>query len=215
MADDPVRFYFSFRSPYSWLAFLRIGPALDALPVTVDPIPVFPPPDFPNDPTAVPAKAAYITKDVQRIADAYGLDVKIPEKLDTEWVRPHAAFVFAKDAGRGDAFGKALYAARWQQGLDVGEDTVMAQAARDAGVDPDGLVTAADDEGMHERVWLGMMQAAGEDGIFGVPYFAYRGETFWGNDRIEWLVRAIRHAHGMPVVDLTGDFLQPLDRADA
>ena len=215
MAEDQVRFYFSFRSPYSWLAFLRIGPALAKLPVELDVIPVFPPPDFPNDPTAVPAKAAYITRDVQRIADAYGLEVKLPDKLDTDWIRPHAAFLFAKDAGKGDAFAKALFAARWQQGLDVGENAVMTNAARATGVDPDGLVAAADDEPMHKRVWTGMMQAAGEDGIFGVPYFAYRGETFWGNDRIEWLVRAIRRAHGMPVVDLRSDFLQQLDRPDA
>jgi 2-hydroxychromene-2-carboxylate isomerase len=45
-----------------------------------------------------------------------------------------------------------------------------------------------------------------------VPYFVYRGETFWGNDRIDWLVRAIRRAHGMPVVDLSRDVLAPLDR---
>ena len=31
--------------------------------------------------------------------------------------------------------------------------------------------------------------------MFGVPLFVYRGEPFWGNDRIEWLVRAIRTAH--------------------
>ena len=30
------------------------------------------------------------------------------------------------------------------------------------------------------------------DGAFGVPFLIYKGENFWGNDRIEWLVRAIR-----------------------
>ena len=57
-----------------------------------------------------------------------------------------------------------------------------------------------------------MIQGAQEDSIFGVPYFVYRGEPFWGNDRIEWLVRAVRIAHGMPVVDLARDLLAPLDR---
>ncbi len=53
---DHVRFYFSFRSPYAWLAFHQAPPALRELPVELKLVPVFPPPDFPNDPTAVPNK---------------------------------------------------------------------------------------------------------------------------------------------------------------
>jgi 2-hydroxychromene-2-carboxylate isomerase len=211
-AFETVRFYFSFRSPYSWLAFHRLGPALAKLPVTIDRIPVFPPPDYPNDPTAVPNKAAYIAHDVARVAEAYGLPFRSPDKLDTEWVRPHAAFLFAKDQGRDDAFGKAMYAARWSRGEDVGDDAVMAAAAREAEIDADGAVAAANDEAKHKRVWEGMIQAAGEDNIFGVPYYVFRGERFWGNDRIDWLVRSVRKAHDMPVVDLREDFLEPLDR---
>ena len=33
---------------------------------------------------------------------------------------------------------------------------------------------------------------AGTDGVFGFPFFLFRGQRFWGNDRIEWLVRAIQ-----------------------
>jgi 2-hydroxychromene-2-carboxylate isomerase len=36
---------------------------------------------------------------------------------------------------------------------------------------------------------------AEEDGVFGFPFFVYAGQKFWGNDRIEWLVRAIRKDH--------------------
>jgi len=42
--------------------------------------------------------------------------------------------------------------------------------------------------------------------------FVFRGETFWGNDRIDWLVRAIRKTRGLPVVDLRGNMNAPLDR---
>jgi hypothetical protein len=30
------------------------------------------------------------------------------------------------------------------------------------------------------------------DGVFGFPFFVYAGQKFWGNDRVEWLVRAIQ-----------------------
>jgi 2-hydroxychromene-2-carboxylate isomerase len=39
---DSVRFYFSFRSPYSWLAFHRIDRIVDECPVRFEYIPVAP-----------------------------------------------------------------------------------------------------------------------------------------------------------------------------
>src|SRR5688572_6075555 len=111
-APEPIRFYFSFRSPYSWLALVRVDAALAGLPVALDYLPVFPPPNFANDPAAVPNKLAYIRQDVQRFADAYGLRVQMSEKIDCDWVRPHAAFLYAHDQGKGPAFAHALFDAR-------------------------------------------------------------------------------------------------------
>lgn len=202
---DPVRFYFSFRSPYAWLAMHRLGPALRDLPVTVEYVPVYPPPQFPNDPAAVPAKLAYIAQDAARIGEAYGLTVHFPDKLDTEWVRPHAAFVYADSEGRGHEFAVEVFAARFSHGLDVGEDQTLADAASACGLDPTSIVKAAASPEFQQRVHAGMARGLTEDGIFGVPIFAYRGETFWGNDRIEWLVRAIQRAAGMTVPDLSED----------
>jgi 2-hydroxychromene-2-carboxylate isomerase len=211
-SNDQVRFYFSFRSPYSWLAFLRIEPALAALPVTLDYLPVFPPPNFANDPAAVPNKLKYILQDVARIAKAYGFVANPPQKLDCDWVRPHAAFIYAADQGKGREFGRGLYEARFLHGRDLGDDAVLADTDRALELEPAAVIDAAGDKAFQTRVVEGMIQGAQEDSIFGVPYFVYRGETFWGNDRIDWLMRAIRKAHGMPVVGLSNDWLLPLDR---
>jgi 2-hydroxychromene-2-carboxylate isomerase len=210
--EDVIRLYFSFRSPYSWLAFVRIGPAIERLPVTLEYLPVFPPPNYANDPSAVPNKLKYIQHDVARIAEAYGFRPKWPEKMDCDWVRPHAAFLYALDQGKAQAFGRGLFEARFVHGRDVGEDGVMTEVASAHGLDAGALVAAASDPAYQTRVVQGMIKGSQEDSIFGVPYFVYRGERFWGNDRIDWLVRAIRRGHGMPVVDLAPDFLQPLDR---
>jgi 2-hydroxychromene-2-carboxylate isomerase len=207
---EPVRFYFSFRSPYSWLAFVRAPRALDGLPVRIEYLPVFPPPDFPNDPAAVPNKLKYILQDVTRIAEAWGMSTMPPASVDTAWERPHAAFVYAQDQGRGYDFALELFSARFQRAQDVGADSVMQEVATKVGLDPAGLLAAADDVAYQTRVVEGMIKAATEDSIFGVPLFVYRGEPFWGNDRIEWLLRAIRSAHGLPITDLRADFMRPV-----
>lgn len=209
---ETVRFYFSFRSPYAFLAHHRIGSAFARVPVTVEAIPVFPPPDFPNDPAAVPSKLAYIVRDASRIAREYGLrPFRWGGEVRTDWMRPHAAWVFASDAGRADAFAHAVFEARFCDGRDVGADETLSEAAERCGIDPKALVRAADDPAMHQRVGLGMLQAR-EDGIFGVPFFAWRSERYWGNDRLEWLLRDVQRALGVEVPDLSGD---PMARPSA
>lgn len=198
---ETVKFYFSFRSPYAWLAYHRLEPAFAGVPVEVRRIPVFPPKDFPNDPAALPNKLAYIREDVKRIAAAYGLRAQPPATVDIDWMRPHAAYVYAVDHGCGDAFALALYAARFSDGRDVGDDRVVRAAGAACGLDGDAVTRACDDPAAQERVMLGMAEAL-QDGIFGVPFFVYRGEKFWGNDRLEWLLRAIARDLGREVPDL-------------
>jgi 2-hydroxychromene-2-carboxylate isomerase len=203
---EVVRFYFSFRSPYAWLAMHRLPEALRGLPVRIESIPVFPPKDFPGDPTALPAKRSYILADVERTARAYGLTVRWPQQIDTDWLRPHAAFLYAEAAGRGADFAAEVFAARFSRGLDVGTDETLAGVATASSLEAAGVLGAADDPEWQQRVFAGMQQGVAE-GLFGVPIFVYRDERFWGNDRLDWLVRAIRQHRGEPVSDLCQDLM--------
>jgi 2-hydroxychromene-2-carboxylate isomerase len=218
MNTDPqtaraLRFYFSFRSPYSWLAMHRVQLAAAHGDLAVEYIPVFPPPDFPNDPTKIPAKAAYIRLDVERQARAYGLSCKSPEQFDCQWARPHAAFLYALDQGSGPSFAKLAFEARFGRGESLGDDAVIAACARAAGLDPAATLAAQDDKALQERVVLGMIQGVQEDGLFGVPLFVLQGERFWGNDRVEWLLRRVDELRGHAVPDLVNAPLGSVHRA--
>jgi len=201
--EDRVRFYFSFRSPYSWLALHRVDAALAPLQVGLEYVPVFPPPQFANDPLNFPDKVNYYAEDLLRISRAYGLTFRLPEPFDCNWLRPHAAFFAAHDAGRGVEYAKALFDARFCSGKDLGQDSVMAACAAAAGLDPVRVLAAQDDLACQERLMRGMIEGATDHQLFGVPMFVYRGERFWGNDRIDWLLRSIQQQRGLPVPDLT------------
>jgi 2-hydroxychromene-2-carboxylate isomerase len=201
---DVVRFYFSFRSPFAWFAFHLAPRALQGLPVELQPIPVFPPPGFANDPAQVPAKLEYILQhDLPRIAEGYGFKLARLAQLDVDWLRPHAMWLHASDRGAGERFGAEIFAARFSRGEDLTSPDVYLSAARAAGLDPDATLAAGEDPALHQRVWGGMEQGL-RDGIFGVPFFVFRGERFWGQDRIAWLVRSVARAHGreMPPPEL-------------
>ena len=201
---DPVRFYFSFRSPYAWFAFHRLRPALEGLPVEIDYVPVFPPVHFPNDPVGIPSKIEYMLgHDLPRLVSAYGLTLRMPAETDVDWVIPHAMWVDADEQGKGEDFGKAIYAARFSKGQSLADPATYREAAKSCGLDPDRTLAAGSDAAYHERVQTNWAKAAETDGLFGVPTFVYRGERFWGQDRICWLVRAIRSANHLPELALS------------
>ena len=191
---DVVRFYWSFRSPYAWFAVHRVEGILAGLPVVLEWIPVFPPTDpaaMPNNPTNVAAKIRYVWEDSQRFADAYGLTFKTPEQVDTDWPRPHTAFLYAESQGQGAEFAKEAFAARFTRGEDLARDQVLSEIASHIGLEPERVTSAADAPDFRERLGKGFAKAAG-DAIFGVPTFIYRNQMFFGNDRLEWLVKAIQ-----------------------
>jgi 2-hydroxychromene-2-carboxylate isomerase len=198
---ETVRFYFSFRSAYAWLAFHRIEDALAGLPVVLEYIPVLPPRDFPGDPRKNPAKSMYMDADVARIAKAYGLKVAYTCTVDGDWIRPHAAYIFAADSGRGRDFALTTFAFRFCEGRNIVTDEAIADAARGVELDATAAIAAAAHPAFHARVHEGLRRGEQEQ-LFGVPFFVYRGEKFWGNDRIEWLRRAIESDTGKALADL-------------
>jgi len=193
MEKETVKFYFSFRSPYSWLAYNRIEKELAGLPVKLEYLPLVPPPQAMSSERLNPPreKARYIAKDVSRFAEAYGLSLKFPRPFDTDWSKPHGGFLFAQE--KGQEFGLKVYGARFSEGKDVGDLGLLDKIALSCGLDQEEFLQSLNESRYHAQMEKCLAEAQ-TDGIFGVPTFIYRGEMFWGNDRIEWLVKAIERS---------------------
>lgn len=190
--QPPIRFYFSFRSPYAWIAAERLEPELGDLGVPIERIPIFPTPGlFPNDPSATPEKVAYLLQDIPRLARQYGLTVRFSSSVDTDWALSHAAFLGAESEGAGQRFMVEAFRKRFSEGLDLGEDDVVADAARRAGLNPDAVLAAGHSEALRAEVSRGWRLAAERDRIFGVPSFVYAGKLYWGQDRMHFLRSAV------------------------
>ncbi len=120
--QSSVRFYFSFRSPYAWLAAERLDAELGGLGIPIEHVPIYPTPEtFPNDPSLLPNKQAYLIQDIPRLAREQGLKVRFPSSSDTDWALSHAAFLGAKRHGAGQRFMVAAFRKRFCEGLDLGE----------------------------------------------------------------------------------------------
>lgn len=198
--SDELRFYFSFRSPYAWLAAESLPETFYGLPVRLRLIPIFPTAEnFPNDPSRNPNKIRHLVKDIARLAQERGITVKYPRRTDpADWALSHAAFLGAQGLGRAIDFMLEAFRARFVRGCNLGTESVLADVAERAGLNAKTILDAAHDTELRERARSNFDRGIEQDRIFGVPTFIYRGDIFWGHDRMRFVRAAVEQAAQMP-----------------
>jgi len=87
-------------------------------------------------------------------------------------------------------FDVAVFEALWQEGRDIGDADVLVALAESVGVAPDDVRSALDDDSLREAVHE-QFGAAKQQGITGVPTFAYEGYAARGAVPPEHLERLV------------------------
>ncbi len=197
-APVTVDFFFSFRSPYTYLAAERLGRLCDRyratlrhrfiLPMVMRGLPV------PRD------KSLYIIRDCKREADRLGLPFgRIVDPVGPGAERSLAVAHAAVPLGRARAFTESALRGAWAEGVDLASDTGLLHVAERAGVDADTVRAAIADEG-----WRAVAEANRAAlfalGLWGAPTMRVAGKpAHWGQDRL-WAVEAdlLAIAEGTP-----------------
>lgn len=203
----PPRWYFSLRSPYSWFAYRDLMATHPEVLDSLDWLPFWEPDQeteklLAQEGVTLPivamsrAKNFYILQDTRRLATERGL-TQITWPVDREpcWEVAHLAWIAAEDEGRGKDFVAAAYRARWQEGKNISEPAVIAAIAQELGLDAQRLSTASQDAELRKR-GAALLAESAHDGLFGVPFFITGRDKYWGLDRVESFVRAVRGAGG-------------------
>ena len=190
MTGNRVKFYFAYNSPYAFLANTRSEGELAPLATTLDYKPVYSQRTGGGGPDFSSPRMQYMREDFRRIADAYELELDPGPFADTG--KACRGFLFANANGTGKAYHDLVYRARWLEGKDIGADETLRNIADRCGLDGAAFLEALGEDGPYAQELAQCNAEAEADGVFGFPFFVYAGQKFWGNDRIEWLVRAIR-----------------------
>ena len=84
----------------------------------------------------------------------------------------------------------AISRAVWAEDRDIADRTTIAALADQCGIPGDILLAAADDPDIEDQFQMNTEEALARD-IFGIPTYVYQNEIFWGQDRLEFLGRAL------------------------
>ena len=74
----------------------------------------------------------------------------------------------------------------WVNDLDIQDPKIMVQVANQSGLKGDALLEKSHDAAIQADI-DSLTQEAVERQVFGTPFFFYRDEPFWGQDRLEML----------------------------
>ena len=185
-AGRSVDCFFSFRSPYSWIALERLYALADALRVELRMRPVRP--MVTRGVPLSPAKRRYILFDAAREARRWGVPFgRIVDPLGEGIERCLAAFVFASEQGVERAFARAAGQAIWSRGIDVATDAGLNRVLSAA-----GLRVRADAVRRYAGDWREPVErnqhALRAAGLWGVPSMVTENGAVWGQDRL-WRLR--------------------------
>lgn len=192
MSKATIEYFFSFRSPYSYLS----GPRAFALPerfdVEIEFRGVIP---MAMRGQSVPrAKALNTLRDVDREAKRLGMPFgRIHDPLGDGAMRCLLVSELAKDKGAEPEFVLNSSRAIWAEAVDVSTDEGLQPVCENSGLSWEDCDRAIQDPAMRERVDANTA-ALTELGQWGVPVFRFGDEIFWGQDRIEDLETELRES---------------------
>lgn len=205
-------FYFSFRSPYSYLATPQVEDVLarydlDANMRIVLPIAVRIPGFFKS---VNPLWPPYLLRDTFRISQMHNIPYRWPRpdpivmdiaKGEVAAEQPYIhrvsrMGVAAARAGKGFAFVRRAARAIWSGEIDNWhEGDHLANAARDAGLDPVKIASSVDIDGDDLAEEIARNETAQRNaGHWGVPLFVFNDEPFFGQDRLDHLIWRMKQA---------------------
>jgi 2-hydroxychromene-2-carboxylate isomerase len=187
-----VDFYFSFRSPYSYLAAPRAFALPERFDIELEYRGVIP---MAMRGQAVPrAKSLHTLRDVDREAARLGMPFgRVHDPIGAGAIRCLVMAEHARDKGREGAFVLSASRGIWAEAMDVSRDRPLRTLCERAGLDWSECATALGDAELRARVDASTA-ALDELGHWGVPVFSFEGELFWGQDRIEDVETALAAA---------------------
>ena len=193
-----VDYYFTITSPWSYLGHDRFMALVSNSGLEVR----FHPVDFGVIfagsgglplPKRAPQRQRYRLFELQRWRQRLGLPLNLhPKHFPTDAAPGARAILAASQMGLDvGALAGALMRACWAEDRDVADAATLKATADGLGADGTELLTKAETPEVYALAEA-ETETAVQAQVFGAPSWIYRGELFWGQDRIDFLEDLVR-----------------------
>ena len=194
-----IDFYFDFPSPYAYLAHTQLpriaaehGAAIVYHPFRILELMKI----VGNRPTTIECKnkSKYAGADLQRWVKRYKVDFsRNPHSKSFDFAELDRGALVAIEDGRGAEYVTAVFAAIWGKPEDLSQRSVLIDVLRRAGFDAQRLLERASADPVIAQLEA-ETKAAAERGVFGAPTMFVGDQMYFGNDRFDFVIEALRSA---------------------
>jgi 2-hydroxychromene-2-carboxylate isomerase len=194
-----IDFYFDFPSPYSYLAHTQLPriAAEHGATVAYHPFRILELMKIVgNRPTTIECKnkGKYASTDLQRWTRRYKVDfARNPHSRSFDFAELGRGTLVAIEDGRGAEYVTAVFAAIWGKPEDLSQRSVLVDVLKRAGFDAQRLLERASADTIVDQLEA-ETKAAAERGVFGAPTMFVGDGMYFGNDRFDFVVEALRSA---------------------
>lgn len=191
-----VEFYFDVGSPAAYLAWTQLPRLCEETGATLVYKPMLLGAVFKatgnSAPATVPAKGQWMVQDLARHAEYYGVPwVFNPHfPINTLLLMRAAVVVLNSEPERMKAYLEAVFRAIWVEQKNMNDPQVAAEVLSQAGFDPQALVAKCEEDATKAAL-REITEEAVQRGVFGAPTCFVGGEMHFGQDRLEFVRRAL------------------------
>jgi 2-hydroxychromene-2-carboxylate isomerase len=189
--------YYALQSPWTYLGWARLRELVARTGAAAHCRPIQSGPMFEASGTLPLARRpqqrqAYRLMELRRWRDHLGVPLNLHPRYFPvdETLAARMAIAHRRRGGDIAALSQAMMTAVWAEERDLADRATLLEIAREQSADGPALLEAAQDPVVQSE-YDANTQAAIEQGVFGVPTFMIGDELFWGQDRLDFVARAL------------------------
>ncbi|MBO4121618.1 2-hydroxychromene-2-carboxylate isomerase [Cupriavidus gilardii] len=141
-----------------------------------------------------PQRQAYRLVELARWRDYLGVPLNPEPRYFPVSGDPASRLIIAARLAHGTARAMALLGAigqaLWAEERNIADAATLAELADRLDLDGAALLKASEGQGVQEE-YARHTQDAISAGVFGAPWYVYDGQPYWGQDRLDFLDRAL------------------------
>ena len=190
-----LEFFFDVSSPWTYLGFESIQPLVAREDVTVAWKPILVggvfnsvnPSVYENRERPVPAKARYYQKDLRDWAEYVGVPIGQPPVFPVNSVKVMRGAFVALEHDLLVPYARRAFQRYWGELADISQDEEVRLISREAGLDPDEVMTKIADPAYKARLKETTDELISRGGFGSPTMFLDGDDMYFGNDRIALL----------------------------
>ena len=188
----PFEFYFDFVSPYSFLAHKEIKKIEKKASIKISYKPILLG-GLHNlhgikAPAFIPAKAKHMIRDCKLISERNNIKFKFNSYFPIKSLNLMRGVLVAEEDNLKSYYIDNIFNTIWQDGLNMNDEIIIQKVLKNININPKTFLLRSTSSSIKDSLRK-QTNIAYEKGIFGAPTFVSNNKIFWGQDRIEFVLR--------------------------